>query len=576
MAAEQQSQTSLDFFHDAHPTALLQGLQELRSDNQLIDVILCVSGKEIPCHRNVLAACSGYFRAMFCNGHRESKERKVVIHEASAYIVQLLVDYAYTSKVTITEDNAVELMEGANFFQFQPVSDACTKFLSDTLGVKNCLERVNLGIMLMNRHLETKALSHAMKEFAAVNNTPEFLDLTKDQLITLISSDDLNAPEETVYMAVMKWINHDTRMRKKGMKKLMELVRFPFMEKMFFMDKVEADKVIRKCCPDILSEARKYQAFPGEVQSPRTRPRRASGLMETVVIVGGMEDQGEDNTWVYSNSIMTTQSAVPSNTSWVSLTGMKVENNHGFAVAVLGTSDIMVSVGGPQCKDVWLYQSGLDSWSKLAPMNKARDYYKLAVVQGKAYAIGGRSKDVPLHLTADVEVYDRRLNKWTEGVPLPEPRYLYAVAVLDGSIYVMGGSSAENNPTRTVYRFSPGDTQWDSTSDEFGCGMPESAADITASVLNGSIYVTGLWQKVLRYSLYMPNKGFWTVVVNTGTASRCGMAVLGGELYIYGGRDNNNGTTTVLWLDQEDKSLKQVGTMPKGLFGHGCVTILKS
>ncbi|XP_035673160.1 kelch-like protein 24 [Branchiostoma floridae] len=228
---------------------------------------------------------------MFCNGHRESKEDKVTIHEASSSALQLLVDYAYMSKVTITEDNATELMEGASlsFFQVPPVRDACIKFLSDNLSIKNCMKVVILGGML-NSNLETDALSYAMKEFAAACKTPEFLDLTKDQLIKLISSDNVSAPEETVYMSVMKWINHDTRKRKKEMRELMELVRFPFMDKMYFIEKVQPDKTLCKCCPDIVLETQKYHVFPGEVQSPRTRPRRASGLREAVVVIAGIEE----------------------------------------------------------------------------------------------------------------------------------------------------------------------------------------------------------------------------------------------------------------------------------------------
>eukprot|EP00058_Branchiostoma_floridae_P022572 XP_002608062.1 hypothetical protein BRAFLDRAFT_213439 [Branchiostoma floridae] len=570
MAAAQRSQPSLDFCHDTHASTLLQGLQELRSDSVLVDVILCVSGKEIPCHRNVLAACSGYFRAMFCNGHRESKEHKVTIHEASPSALQLLVDYAYTSKVTITEDNAAELMEGANFFQVLPVRDACTKFLSDNLSVTNCMKMVTLGGML-NPILEVDALSYAIKEFAAASKMPEFLDLTKEQLIKLISSDDLNAPEETVYTSVMKWINHDTRKRKKEMRELMELVRFPFMDRMYFIEKVETDNVIRNCCPDIVSEALKYQAYPGEVQSPRTRPRYVCGLREAVVVIGGYEKLEDGMALVCSNDIMMTHSSAQSKESWISVTTMKNNDyDHGFAVAVLGTSDIIVA-GGINYQDVWLYQAGLDSWSKLTPMHTERDYCKLAVVQGKVYAIGGRTSSSPLHVTAGVEVYDRSLNKWTEGVSLPQPRFLHAVVVLDGSIYVMGGLDAKGHSTSTVYHFIPGDSQWYSASD-----MPEVASFITASTVNNSIYVAGLHSKVL---CYRPQEDLWTVVANADTGlNRCGMTVFGGKIYIYGGCDNSdnaNGTTKVLQLNQEDKSLKQVGTMPKGLLDHVCVTILK-
>ncbi|XP_035677030.1 kelch-like protein 24 [Branchiostoma floridae] len=567
MASAQRSQTSFDFCHDTHSSALLQGLQELRSENMLVDVILCVSGREIPCHRNVLATCSAYFRAMFCNGHLESKEHKVTIEEQSASALQLIVNYAYTSRVTITEDNAVELMEAANFFQILSVKNACTKFLSDSLCVKNCMKMVSLGGMI-DPVLEADAMSYAMKEFSAASKTPELLDLTKEQLKKLISSDHLNAPEQTVYTAVMAWINHDTRKRKKEIRELMELVRFPWMDKMYFLEKVETDKTLRKCCPDLVSEVLRYQAFPGEVQSPRTRPRHASGLREAVVVIGGCEKLEEGSFSGCNNSLMMTHSSAQWVTSWVSMTKMN-DKDRGFAVAVLGTSDIMVC-GGVCCKkDVWLYQAKLDMWCKLAPMHTGRAYCKLAVLQGKVYAIGGRNSpsSSTLVVEASVEVYNQSLmNKWTEGVPLPQPRYHHAVAVVDSSIYVIGGFDAEGHATSTVFHFS--NSQWHTARD-----LPRKISNVTASVLNGSIYVAGVRWKLLCYK---PEEDLWTVIFNTNIGRKCGMTVFGGQIYIYGGLDSDsNGTTKILQLNEEDESIEQVATMPKGLFDQACVTILK-
>ncbi|XP_078574200.1 kelch-like protein 24 [Branchiostoma floridae x Branchiostoma japonicum] len=345
------------------------------------------------------------------------------------------------------------------------------------------------------------------------------------------------------------------------MRELIELVRFPFMDKMYFMEKVQTDKTLCKCCPDIVTETLRNHVFPGEVQSPRTRPRRASGLREAVVVIGGHESPS-----ISSYTIMMTYSSTPSNASCVPVTTMRADNGHGFAVAVFGISDIILSIGGPS-GNVWLYQAGLDSWSELAGMNTARDYHQVAVLQGKAYAIGGRISYSPLHITAGVEVYGRSLNKWAESVPLPQPRYRHATAVLDGSIYVIGGRDAENNPTSTVYRFNPGNSLWYAPSN-----MPERTSHVATAVLNGSIYVAGLHSKVL---CYMPHEDVWACVAITGSGFRCSMTVFGGEIYIYGGNYDNKGISEVLWLNQQDKSLKQVGSMPKGLFGHGCVTILK-
>ncbi|KAI8508797.1 Kelch-like protein 24 [Branchiostoma belcheri] len=580
------STRSQDFCHNPHAGSLLQGLQELRSDNLLTDVILCVSGREIPCHRNVLAACSGYFRAMFCNGHRESQEHKVTIHEVSTNILQLLVDYAYTSKVTITDDNAVKLLEGANFFQIQPVRDACLKFISDNLSSKNCLKMVHMGSMLSCPDLEKKAWSYATREFSAVSGTPEFLYLTKEQLIKLVSSDDLGASEESVYTSVMAWINHDIRERTKEMKELMELVRFPFMDRLYFMENVESNDAVRKACQDFLTEARRYYMFPGEVQSPRTRPRRASGLREMLVVIGGTERQGSraDNPAVISNTIMTTTVAGPSETSWSVVTRTKGNNDSVFAAAVLGKSDIIVSTGDSLSREMWLYQPELDSWSRLAKMNTNRYNHKLAVVQGKVYAIGGKDD---LSVLSEVEIYDRDQNKWTEGIPLPQPRCHHAAAVLDGKIYVMGGFGADHKPTATMYRFTPGDSEWREMK-----SMPHVGGRPTAAALKGTIYVAGLHDGPGWVYSFRPMREVWVDPVNPIRAFpqghwemlparvpyECAMTVYQGKLYVSGGHHGNGrGGRLVSCYDPDTGRgcFKSAGSLQKGLYGHACVTILK-
>ncbi|XP_066295436.1 kelch-like protein 24 isoform X2 [Branchiostoma lanceolatum] len=557
MAGMQGSQASFDFCHNPHAGALLQGLQELRSDNQLVDVTLCVSGKEIPCHRNVLATCSEYFRAMFCNGHRESEEHKVTIHEVDSNAMQLLVDYAYTSKVTITEGNAVNLLEAANFFQIQPVRDACVTFISKNLSAKDCLQMLQVGNMLSCPDLEKKASFWAMEEFEAVCKMPGFLSISKEHLITLVSSDNLIASEETVYTAVMAWINHDTRKRKKEMRELMELVRFPFMDRMYFLENVESNDALRKSCQDIFKETRRYQLFPGEVQSPRTRPRSVSGWMEAVVIIGGIKKEEIGHT-VYNHTIAMLN-------GYHRMAGLTTDSVPVFAAAALGTSDIILSSG----KHVLVYQSQLggEGFSGLHEMETERHDHNLAVLQGKVYAIGGRNDIMPA--LASVEVYDRRENYWKKGVALPQARYNHAVAVLDGNIYVMGGYDAEKKLTSTVYRFKPGDSQWHPQKD-----MPVRGACITAAALNGKIYVAGLHSKVLCFK---PGEcgGAWSIAANTGVGRFCGMAVYAGKIHIYGGYDKGCGSRDIVCLDPETRSLNHVARIKHGLFAHACVTILR-
>lgn len=52
-------------FDDTRLSLILQnGLETLREENALTDVILCVDIQEFSCHRVVLAAASNYFRSV--------------------------------------------------------------------------------------------------------------------------------------------------------------------------------------------------------------------------------------------------------------------------------------------------------------------------------------------------------------------------------------------------------------------------------------------------------------------------------------------------------------------------------
>ena len=67
MSSEDESYTSTRrcFSEMSHCLRILQGLNKQRQMGLLCDVMLIVGETEFPCHRNVLAACSPYFMAMF-------------------------------------------------------------------------------------------------------------------------------------------------------------------------------------------------------------------------------------------------------------------------------------------------------------------------------------------------------------------------------------------------------------------------------------------------------------------------------------------------------------------------------
>ena len=59
----------------------------------------------IPCHRCGLAACSDFFWAMFEVNMRERDGVSITITSLSSKAVKAFLDYAYTGKTQITDDN---------------------------------------------------------------------------------------------------------------------------------------------------------------------------------------------------------------------------------------------------------------------------------------------------------------------------------------------------------------------------------------------------------------------------------------------------------------------------------------
>ena len=108
-AASIQGSTQLDeeykFVEVSHPAQVLTGLNHLRQAQQFCDVILCVDGQDFSCHKIVLASFSPYFNAMFTGNLAESTQNRVTLNDIDASVIELLINYAYSSEILINRQN---------------------------------------------------------------------------------------------------------------------------------------------------------------------------------------------------------------------------------------------------------------------------------------------------------------------------------------------------------------------------------------------------------------------------------------------------------------------------------------
>ncbi|KAM9224449.1 kelch-like protein 6 isoform 4-T4 [Dugong dugon] len=532
-------------FDDTGLSLILQnGLETLRMENALTDVILCVDIQEFSCHRVVLAAASNYFRAMFCNDLKEKREKRIVIKGVDAEIMHTLLDYTYTSKALITKQNVQRVLEAANLFQFLRMVDACASFLTDALNPENCVGILRLADTHSLGSLKKQVQSYIIQNFVQILNSDEFLELPVDTLYHILKSDDLYVTEEAqVFETVMSWVRHKQSERLCLLPYVLENVRLPLLDPWYFVETVEADPLIRQC-PEVfplLQEARMYHLSGNEIISERTKPRMHEFQSEVFMIIGGCT---RDERFVAEVTCLDPLRRSRLEVAKLPLTEHELDSENKkwveFACVTLKNE---------------VYISG-------------RWRHKMAVLGGKVYVIGGFDG---LQRLNNVETYDPFHNCWSEAAPLLVHVSSFAATSHKKKLYVIGGGPNGKLATDKTQCYDPSTNKWNLKS-----SMPVEAKCINAVSFRDRIYVVGGAMRALY--AYSPLDDSWCLVTQLShERASCGIAPCNNRLYVTGGRDEKNEViATVLCWDPEAQKLTEECVLPRGVSHHGSVTIRKS
>jgi len=186
--------SSSTFIDPARSSHLLHAISQLYTGGLFSDVTLCAGNDEIKCHRNILAASSGFFMGMFQSQFEESLQCRIPIKEMEASTLRLVLDYIYTGKVDLSVDSVQNVLSAANLFQMIHLRDGCASFMMHHITVDNCV-----GVYFFARAHECHELAESARqlvnaEFEAVSHELEFLSLPVDKLVDIISDDQVGQP----------------------------------------------------------------------------------------------------------------------------------------------------------------------------------------------------------------------------------------------------------------------------------------------------------------------------------------------------------------------------------------------
>ncbi|XP_023601241.1 kelch-like protein 18 isoform X6 [Myotis lucifugus] len=539
-------------------------MEEIRRQGKLCDVTLKIGDHKFSAHRIVLAASIPYFHAMFTNDMMECKQDEIVMQGMDPSALEALINFAYNGHLAIDQQNVQSLLMGASFLQLQSIKDACCTFLQERLHPKNCLGVRQFAEAMMCAVLYDAANSFVHQHFVEVSVSEEFLGLPLEDVLELVSRDELNVTSEEqvwaqgrlpatwvllflvfpsffhkVFEAALAWVRYDREQRGPCLPELLSNIRLPLCRPQFLSDRVQQEDLVRCChkCRDLVDEAKDYHLMPERrphLPAFRTRPRCCTSIAGLIYAVGGL---------------------------------------NSAANFYAGDSLNVVEVFDPLA----------NRWEKCHPMTTARSRVGVAVVNGLLYAIGGYDGQLRL---STVEVYNPETDtwaragsmnskrRWTVVTPMSSSRSAAGVTVFEGRIYVSGGHDGLQI-FNSVEHYNHHTATWHPAA-----GMLNKRCRHGAASLGSRMFVCGGYDGsgfLSSAEVYSAAADQWCLLVPMLTRrSRVSLVASCGRLYAVGGYDGQSNLSSVEMYDPETDCWAFTAPMAchEGGVGVGCIPVL--
>eukprot|EP00964_Phaeocystis_antarctica_P081038 scaffold50658_cov63-Phaeocystis_antarctica.AAC.3 len=502
-------------------------LAGLWRDERLTDFALCAEGVEFKAHRVALASSSKYFLNLFESGMRDATDATHSLEGIRPKALEALLAFIYEGKCEIDEGLLTEVLEASARLVVDTLKEACANAIGARLAPSNALNMWRLADTFTLPALEKAAVEAALLGFEEL---PAQL-ATSAEVVALVQEDRLAKSEEAVFLWIKRWWEGGERPEAELLA-VMKHVRFAVMAAGFLHGTVKAWPALRS----VEARSMLLNATLHAADGTKVVPRSGFGP-GLIYIVGGQANFGKGR-------LSKVELYNPQATSWTQLASM---TSSRFSFGCVALDGKLYAVGGrtdtSQSLDTAeVYDPQTNGWQPLAKMSTGRFGFGLAAVGGKIYAIGGWNNGA----LESVEAYDPQLGTWALVASMSGTRQFNTAVVLHGKIYVMGGKGDGDAILDTVEVYDPQADSWQRVAST----PPRALYAHGAAAMGGKIYVTGgidLAQEGDSSSVcvYDPHADAWTQLAKHGQRSAGSRLRSGGRQALRSRRDRRQ---RVSWL----------------------------
>ncbi|XP_068166112.1 kelch-like protein 10 [Antennarius striatus] len=528
------------------------------------DTVVCAGDVSFNVHRIIMCNCSPYFQALFCQ-HAPCSRTHFTIPDVSADMMEVIIGFAYSGSVSVTEENVQDLLIAADYLIVTGIVEACNNFLEENLTPENCIGVRRFTISCPQ--VQHKAHFLLMNRFEEVVSSENFLELNLQELSDILDSDELNVNDEkTVYEAIVRWINHEPERRTSHLPALLSKARLALCSKEEI--KTLMDNPYLKKNTQSLQILKHALRLKHQLSSVRTHMRFYSNLAvrprlpNTVIFaIGG---------WNVNNVTNITEVYDVRADCWLDITDHQ-EKPRGYHGTVFHDGFIYC-IGGfdgeESSSSVRKFDVNRSLWLEAAPMHNHRCFVSVALLDGYIYALGGRDGTRRLNTA---ERYRPETNQWSLIAPMHDIRSDGGCAAFNNKIYICGGFDGHIYHDSCEF-YSPESNQWTAFTD-----MGDGRGGLRLVLYDNRIFALGGYDGRTRLNsveAYDPETDEWyELPPMLTTRSNLGTEVINNKLFVIGGWNGFKATTSVEYYDAKTNKWTKAGRLGTARSALSCCTV---
>lgn len=159
----------------------------LFENDALFNLSIIVENREFRVHKEILAAKSPVFLAMFENEMKEKQEKQVNIEDINANVFKEVLRYIYTNTVNDLNTHAENLFKAADKYNLSKLTIICVDELTRSLNIENAARILTLANKHNARILKERTLNFIKSHIQLIFKTERYNALCRSPQAYLLS-----------------------------------------------------------------------------------------------------------------------------------------------------------------------------------------------------------------------------------------------------------------------------------------------------------------------------------------------------------------------------------------------------